>query len=279
MAERSLVAIRQVPASMGPLVFTAAALIYMVNLREAHFSSMLQLASGWICVALLFLIGRFQATRRNAWRLVFVLLSGYLALRYLWWRSFETLLYTNMVDFVGMALLFVAELYSITVHLLGLFVNVWPLERAPRGNEGGPLDLAHGGHLHSHLQRGSRDRPAHGIRGEPDRLPQGQDEYLHLRRRRHARQALAPGQGGGCLPPALPLDGDREGVGAQYLTRETNRSAKAGNLNHALTHSTRRIHPLPRLRPRSHGRDPAAHARLLRRPIPSSSSCRRRTSS
>src|SRR5689334_9919311 len=75
----------------------------MVSLREAHFSSTMQLVSGWACVAL----------------------------RYLWGRSFETLLYTNMVDFVGMALLFGAELYSICVHMLGLFVNVWPIERPP----------------------------------------------------------------------------------------------------------------------------------------------------
>src|SRR5262249_47351640 len=54
---------------------------------------------------------------------------AYLTLRYLWWRSFETLIYTNPLDFVGMSLLFAAELYSITLHLLGLFVNMWPLDR------------------------------------------------------------------------------------------------------------------------------------------------------
>src|SRR4030095_2598141 len=40
-------------------------------------------------------------------------------------------IYTNPVDFVGMALLFAAELYSITLHMLGLFVNVWPVDREP----------------------------------------------------------------------------------------------------------------------------------------------------
>src|SRR5258706_12604270 len=30
-----------------------------------------------------------------------------------------------------MSLLFAAEVYSITLHLLGLFVNLWPLEREP----------------------------------------------------------------------------------------------------------------------------------------------------
>ena len=130
LAERAFLAARTVPPSIIPLLLVGGLLAYMVNLREAHFGSLVQLASGWACVAMLFAIGRFPATRRNAWRLVFVLLSGYLTLRYMWWRSFETLIYTNMVDFAGMALLFAAEVYSITVHLLGLFVNVWPMERA-----------------------------------------------------------------------------------------------------------------------------------------------------
>ena len=80
VAERTLLAMREVPASTAPLLIAAAMLGYMINLREAHFGSWLQFGSGWVCVGLLFTIGRFPTTRTNAWRLVFVLLSGYLAL-------------------------------------------------------------------------------------------------------------------------------------------------------------------------------------------------------
>ena len=95
---RMFAEIRQVPPSALPLIVAGGMLLYMINLREAHFGDWMQLASGWGCVALLVVIGRFASTRRNAWRLVFVLLAAYITLRYLWWRSFETLIYTNPVD-------------------------------------------------------------------------------------------------------------------------------------------------------------------------------------
>ena len=69
-AARAFAAVRRVPANTAPLILAAGALAYMINLREAHFSSMVQLLSGWGCVLLLFAIGRFPQTRRNAWRLV-----------------------------------------------------------------------------------------------------------------------------------------------------------------------------------------------------------------
>ena len=237
LAERAFLAARTVPPSIIPLLLVGGLLAYMVNLREAHFGSLVQLASGWACVAMLFAIGRFPATRRNAWRLVFVLLSGYLTLRYLWWRSFETLIYTNMVDFVGMALLFAAEIYSITVHLLGLFVNVWPMERAP---EPMPDDRATWPTVDILIPTYSEDPEIVRLTA----LAATQVDYPRslvriyicddggtLAKRAH------PEKGGEAWKRRYRLMEIAKEVGAEYLTRETNRSAKAGNLNHALTHS------------------------------------------
>src|SRR5688500_4134745 len=200
----------------------------MINLREAHFGSLVQLASGWACVGLLFAIGRFPATRRNAWRLVFVLLSGYLTLRYLWWRSFETLIYTNMVDFVGMALLFVAELYSITVHLLGLFVNVWPLERAPEEMKG---DRSTWPTVDIFIPTYSEDpeivRLTACAASQID-YPRDKmnificDDGGTLAKRSH------PEKGPDAFARRYRLMEIAKEMGAEYLTRETNRSAKAG---------------------------------------------------
>ena len=64
-AARAFDALRGMPASTAPLILAAAALAYMIHLREAHFSSMVQLVSGWGCVLMLFAIGRFPATRKN----------------------------------------------------------------------------------------------------------------------------------------------------------------------------------------------------------------------
>lgn len=116
-------------AVSAPIVLAAGIVFYMVNLREAHFSQVLQLAAGWGCLAILFGMYLAPGSRRAPWRFIFLLLSLYLALRYMWWRTFETLIYTDPWDFLGMSVLFLAELYSLAVHFLQLFVNFWPLER------------------------------------------------------------------------------------------------------------------------------------------------------
>src|SRR5689334_9508008 len=229
---------RLLPASAAPLIFAAAVLLYMVNLREAHFPEVIQLVTGWACVAMLFLVGRFPATRKNAWRLVFVLLSAYLTLRYLWWRSFETLIYTNPVDFVGMSALFAAEVYSITVHMLGLFVNVWPLERDPVPM---PADRATWPTVDIFIPTYSEDPEIVRLTA----LAATQIDYP-----REKVNIYICDDGGTLAKRAHQEKGDEawrrryrlkeiaSELKVEYLTRETNRSAKAGNLNHAMTSSS-----------------------------------------
>ena len=235
IALRAFDELRKVPADMAPLVLSAGALLYMVNLREVHFALMPQLVSGWACVVLLFVIGRVDACRRNAFRLVFVLLSAYVTLRYLWWRSFETLIYTNPIDFVGMALLFAAELYSITLHLLGLFVNLWPLEREPVEM---PADRSTWPSVDILIPTYSEDPEIVRLTA----LAATQIDYPRDRMR-----ILICDDGGSLAKRAHPENGldawqrryrlkeIAAELGAEYVTRETNRSAKAGNINHALT--------------------------------------------
>jgi cellulose synthase (UDP-forming) len=66
--------------------------------------------------------------KRQPWRLLLILLAAFLALRYMYWRTVDSLLYTGPLDFVGMALLYLAEVYGFVIYMLGLFVNVWPME-------------------------------------------------------------------------------------------------------------------------------------------------------
>ena len=118
-------------AKAAPLVLAAGIVFYMVNLREAHFANVLQLAAGWTCLAVLFVMYLIPGARKPPWRFLFLLLSLYLAMRYMWWRTFDTLIYTNPWDFLGMSVLFLAEVYSLVVHFLQLFVNFWPIDRDP----------------------------------------------------------------------------------------------------------------------------------------------------
>lgn len=232
---RALDEIRQVPASTAPLVLATGALLYMVSLREAHFEQLVQLASGWGCIALLFAIKYVPGSRGSALRLAFVLLSAYITLRYLWWRSFETLIYTNPYDFVGMALLYLAEIYSICVHLLNLFVNLWPLEREPVDM---PADRATWPTVDVFIPTYSEPEEivrltalaASQIDYPKDKLRiYILDDGGTLAKRAHEEKGLDAWQ------RRYRLKEIAAEVGAEYMTRETNRSAKAGNLNHALT--------------------------------------------
>lgn len=110
------------------LPLLALIFLYMINLGEGQFSDQARIAMGWAVLMALFLMHRLSVFKRMPLRGIFILLSAFLALRYLWWRTFETLIYNGLIDFIGMILLYCAEIYGITVYLLGMFVNLWPLE-------------------------------------------------------------------------------------------------------------------------------------------------------
>ena len=233
----ALLAMRGLSPGAAALVLAAAALIYMVNLREAHFDQVTQLLSGWFCLALLFALKYVPNSRASIVRLVFVLLSVYITLRYIWWRSFETLIYTNAFDFVGMALLYMAEVYSITVHLLSLFINLWPLEREPVPM---PADRAKWPTVDVLIPTYSEAEDIVRLTA----LAASQIDYPReklrlfilddggtLAKRAHGEKGMSAWE------RRYRLKEIAAEVGAEYITRETNRSAKAGNLNHALTQS------------------------------------------
>jgi len=229
--------LRLIPSSAVPLVIATGVLLYMVNLREAHFTDVAQLASGWICIALLFAVSRLRASRGTVLRLVFILLATYITLRYLWWRSFETLIYTNPFDFVGMSLLYLAEVYSIIVHVLGLFINVWPLEREhvplPADPKKWPtVDVFIPTYSESEdivrltaLAASQIDYPRDKVKIYI------LDDGGTRAKRNHPENGMSAWQ------RRYRLKEIAAEVGAEYLTRETNQAAKAGNLNHALTQS------------------------------------------
>ncbi|WP_050475656.1 UDP-forming cellulose synthase catalytic subunit [Herbaspirillum rhizosphaerae] len=171
-------------------------------------------------------------------RVFFLMLSAFLLLRYIWWRTFYTLGYNGLPDFIFMVLLYAAEIYGVVIALLSYFVNVHPLDREtlpldmspdklphvdvliPTYNE--PTDLLEvtlraaldmrypGSHLKVYLLDDG---------GTLQKRTQASPEKAAEARHRHEElQALAARHGG------------------IYLTREKNQHAKAGNVNEALAH-------------------------------------------
>ena len=224
--------------STAPLVLGAGILFYMVSLREVHFPILLQLAAGWSCVAALFALSLFRKSRRAPWRFVFILVATFLSLRYLWWRAFETLIYTNPLDFIGMTALFVAEMYSLTLQLLSLFVNLSPLERAPAPL---PADRAEWPTVDVFIPTYSEDEEIVRLTA----LAATQIDYPASKLRVYIlddggtrAKRNDPARGEEAWKRRYRLKDVARSLGVEYLTRETNSHAKAGNLNHALEHSS-----------------------------------------
>src|SRR4029077_5483582 len=78
---------------------------------------------------------------RDIGRIVFLLLGTYLTARYFFWRTFSTLAYYDFFSFVGAILLYLAEVFGITLYLLSIFVNIQPLRRAVTPLPADPLKL------------------------------------------------------------------------------------------------------------------------------------------
>lgn len=64
-------------------------------------------------------------------RVAFLFVAAFISLRYLFWRTTETLDFSTLTGGIAGVLLYLAELYGICLFLLGIFVNVRPLDRQP----------------------------------------------------------------------------------------------------------------------------------------------------
>ncbi len=207
---------------------TYAATIYL-ELRD-------QVLMGWGLLVVLWLLIRSKVGTIPI-RVFIILLSAFLSLRYWMFRTFETLSYTGPWDCIGMLLLYGAETYGISIHLLGLFVNIWPLEREeepslpqdpsqyptvdiliPTYNE--PEEIVRTTALACTLIDYPRDKMNIYILDDGGTVARRNDpdpEKARAATIRHER--------------LKKLASD---IGVHYMTRDENVHAKAGNINYAL---------------------------------------------
>jgi len=193
----------------------------------------------WMLVLLFFVLRRRAFMRRPLPRCAFLLLTAFVTLRYLIWRSTDTLVFQSWFEFFPLALLFIAEVQAAAVHMASLFANVWPVRRdrgmAPwpqNENELPTVDVFITTYNEAEelvrITATAATQMAYPKTklnvyilddGGTDQRCADVDLATAARHRRHLLQDIA------------------NTIGAHYLTRARNENAKAGNINAALAHT------------------------------------------
>lgn len=218
-------------------VLLMAFLFYSLQFTYSYFDTSKQMYLGWGCFIVIVLMYKLRITRQQPFRLILLVVAAFLALRYMQWRTFDSLFYTGPLDFIGMALLYLAEVYGLIIYLLGMFINVWPLESK-----------------HIPLPAETAKLPTVDIfiptYNEPDDIiritataaaqidyPKDKlriyilDDGGTLAKRSHPETGMAAWE------RHYRLREMAADIGIGYFTRETNQQAKAGNINHALQYT------------------------------------------
>jgi len=214
-----------------------AVLVYLIRYSTLYFNQQEQMLLGWGCLTALFVMYKLKAARRQPWRMIFIVLSVVLALRYILWRISDTMIYTNVYDFFGMSLLLLAEIYAVSLLFFGLFINAWPLDRkaAKLPQDAGLLPSVD-------IFIPTYNEPDEIIRITATAATQIAypkeklkiyllDDGGTLAKRNH------PEHGDAAWERHYRLRHMAAELGIGYITRETNQQAKAGNINHALRYT------------------------------------------
>lgn len=104
------------------IVFSFASFAYLDTFQQAVMAYALLILS--------FLLTKIR--KQNEMLRIFILFLGvFLTFRYWIFRTFHTLGYTGLLDSLSMLLLYFAETYAILIYILGIFVNIHPISRKP----------------------------------------------------------------------------------------------------------------------------------------------------
>lgn len=106
------------------LLLGAFLLAPMDAIGQLFASSIVLLTIGWSSKE-----ARHTQEYKNFFRVLALVLGTALTARYLLWRGLYTLTYTDVLSFVAVWLLFLAEIYAGVTSVLGAIVNAFPLNR------------------------------------------------------------------------------------------------------------------------------------------------------
>ena len=214
----------------------AVAAVLIMSIVALPISLQAHLVAGLTVVACMIIIKFMRA--QGIWRLIALALGTAIVLRYVFWRTTSTIPpITEVASFIPGFLLYLAEMYSVMMLFLSLFVVSSPLpsRKAPQ------IDPRTCRPSTSSSRPTTRMPTCWPPRSRPqgDGLSGRQDDGLPSGRRRHGREVQfdRPARRRGARAPARELQALCARLDVNYLTRARNVHAKAGNLNNGLEHS------------------------------------------
>ena len=177
----------------------------------------------------------------GVWRLVAVALGTSIVLRYVYWRTTSTLPPVNQLEnFIPGFLLYLAEMYSVFMLALSLFVVAAPVPPRPSrslapGHQPPSVDVFVPTYNEPTKLLANTLASALAMNYPADRFTVWLlDDGGTLQKRQSDDMVAAEA----AERRHVELQALCEALGARYLTRARNTSAKAGNLNHGMTQST-----------------------------------------
>lgn len=106
-----------------------SSLTFIVFSSSLYLGVFYQGVLGWGMVFFLWAAKRMPLLEEPPGRIFYLAAGTFITLRYWIFRTFDSLVFLNIPDVVGMMVLYLAESYGILIYLLGIFICVWPLRR------------------------------------------------------------------------------------------------------------------------------------------------------
>ncbi|MBU1657630.1 UDP-forming cellulose synthase catalytic subunit [bacterium] len=214
------------------------ALLFLITylLISSQYNVDTQFAIGYGAILVMFVA--FQFKNLPDYVVLFIKFMGFIiVMRYIYWRTFQSLTYDGFFDFIGAILLYLAEVFAIIIYLLGIFTSLNLLNRKPIDLENYPqeewpcVDILIPTYNEPQIVIENTVLAALAIDYPQDKFSVnllddgGTDQKCNDTDPVKSKEAIE-------RKAALRKFCDF--VGATYITRERNENAKAGNLNHGL---------------------------------------------
>lgn len=222
---------------IGTVAVWAVVTLCVITLITLPINMQTQLIASITIVALMAIIKILKG--EGIWRLIALALGTAIVLRYVYWRSTSTLPPVSQLEnFIPGFLLYLAEMYSVGMLALSLFVVSMPL--SPRTGRTGELkffpkvDVFVPSYNEDEALLANTLAAAKAMDYPADKLQVWLLDDGSTEQKRNSHKVL---EAQAALARHDTLRQLCEDLGVRYLTRARNEHAKAGNLNNGLAHS------------------------------------------